>query len=208
MSITVSIVEDERATREQFEELIKITEGLSFREGYPNAESALRGIPLNVPDVILMDLNLPKMSGVECVKRVKEILPGLKVLMLTKFEDANHIFQALKAGANGYLLKRKAPSELTGAIVAVMAGHAPMSSEVATRVVAFFHNSGRVEADLSQLSPRELETLEYLAKGYIYKEIASRLGIKFQTVNGYIKSIYEKLHVHSRTEAVAKYLGM
>ena len=141
------------------------------------------------------------------MKMIKGDLPELKVLMLTKFEDADHIFQALQAGANGYMLKRKAPSELTSAIRSVMAGHSPMSSEVADRVVTYFHRLGKDMGEVSHLTPRERETLEYLAKGHLYKEIASLLGVKFQTVNGYIKNIYEKLHVHSRTEAVAKYLG-
>lgn len=207
MLITVSIVEDERETREYLATLIRRTEGLRCLAEYPNAEAALKGAPSNPPDVLLMDLNLPRLSGVDCVRRLKSKLFGLKILMLTKYEDADHIFQALRAGADGYLLKRKIASHLLQAIQEVRRGGAPFSSEVAACVVAFFHEQGRASAEAATLTTRERQVVELLAKGHPYKEIARKLGISPQTVNGYIKSIYDKLHVHSRTEAVAKYFG-
>lgn len=207
MLITVSIVEDERETREFLAALIKKTDGLSCLSEYPNAEAALKGVPSNSPDVLLMDLNLPRLSGVDCVRQLKSRLPRLKILMLTKYEDADHIFQALRAGADGYLLKRKIASQLRLAIQEVRRGGAPFSSEVAACIVAFFHEQGRISAEAATLTARERQVLELLAKGHPYKGIAGKLGISLQTVNGHIKSIYEKLHVHSRTEAAAKYFG-
>ena len=175
--------------------------------GYANAESALKGIPLEQPDVLLMDLHLPKISGVECVRQLRPRLPELKIIMLTKFEDANSIVEALKAGANGYVLKKHSPAELVQAVKAVCQGHAPMSSEVAARMVQFFHDQGKRAGDLTILTPRERQILELLSKGHLYKEISETLGITYPTVNSHVKSIYDKLQVHSRTEAVAKYLG-
>ena len=207
MSISISLVEDERDTRVFLAALIDRTDGLRCVAAYPNAETALKGIHLNPPDVLLMDLNLPRLSGVECVRQLKPRLPRLKILMLTKYEDADHIFQALRAGADGYLLKRKIASHLLQAIQEVRRGGAPFSSEVAACVLAFFHEQGKCAVETAALTPRERQVLDLLAKGYLYKEIAAKLGIGLQTVNGYIKSIYEKLHVHSRAEAVAKYFA-
>lgn len=207
MSIRVSIVEDERPFRTALAELIQCSTGLELLAAYVHAEEALRRLAVSVPDVLLLDLNLPRMSGIECARRIKEQWPGLKIVMLTKYEDADKIFQALEAGANGYLVKRKAPMEIVAAITDAFAGRAPMSSEVAVRVVSFFHQRGRQNPEVQQLSPREYEVLHCLAQGLLYKEIAHKLGISYPTVNGHIKSVYEKLHVHSRIAAVAKFGG-
>ncbi len=206
--IKVSLIEDERPFRESLVELIQCSPELSFVGAYANAESGLKSIPSQPPDVLIIDLNLPRLSGIECSRRLKAQLPDLKILVLTKYEDADRIFQALEAGANGYLLKRRAPSELRQAICDAYEGGAPMSSEVAARVVAYFHQRGRQNPEMNELSPREYEILSGLARGFLYKEIAQKLGISYQTVNGHIKRVYEKLHVHSRTAAVAKYLGV
>lgn len=207
VNITVAIVEDEGPVREFMQLLIDRTVGLRCVAAYANPESALEQIPCNRPDVLLMDLNLPSLSGVECVRFFRQQSASLKILMLTESEDSPHIFEALRAGANGFILKRNLAADLLPAIRQATEGGAPMFHEVAARVVAFFHEQGETSSTLRQLSPRESQVLDYLAKGYRYKGIAKNLGITYDTVNGYIKSIYEKLHVHSRGEAVAKYLS-
>ncbi|MBM3880083.1 MAG: response regulator transcription factor [Verrucomicrobia bacterium] len=207
MPLTVAIVEDDRATRESLALLIDGTAGLCCQAIYTDAETALRSVPDHPPDILLVDLHLPGLSGIECVRRLRPQLPALKMLVLTKYEDADHIFQALKAGAHGYLLKQTPAPELLRSIVEVRQGSAPLSSEVAARMVSYFHEQGEHAAAAGRLSPRESEILDRLAKGYLYPEIAHELDITYTTVNGHIKSIYEKLHVHSRAAAVAKYLG-
>jgi len=203
-SIKVAIVEDDTRFRETLAVLI----GGEFRcaGSYPNAEAALQQMPRDWPDVVLMDINLPEMSGIECVAKLKELSPALQILMLTVYMDSEQIFKSLKAGASGYLLKKTSPTKLLEAIAEVHSGGAPMSSAIARRVVQHFQ-TGRSADDAKNLSKREHEILSLLAKGKQDKEIADLLSLSVFTVRSYIKNIYEKLHVHSRTEAVVKFLG-
>lgn len=206
MTITVSIVDDETELRQSIAEYLRSAPGFHCVSAYANAEEALRGLPGDRPDVVLMDINMAGMTGIECVERLKASAPQLPVLMLTVYDDSDLIFRALAAGASGYLLKRLPPAKLLEAIREVLDGGAPMSSGIARKVVQHFQRrSGGAEAR-EALSPRETEVVEALAQGDAYKQIADRLGISVPTVRTYIRRMYEKLHVHSRTEAVAKYL--
>lgn len=207
MPISVSIVEDSRGTRESLSELLKRSPGLRCVGAYPNGESALRELPEQTPDVVLMDINLPGMSGIECVARLKEKAPKTQVLMLTTYEEGDLIFESLRAGANGYLLKNMPPSELVHAVEQVHAGGSPMSMHIARKVVSHFQQIKQPSSEMEKLTKRELEILALLAKGFLYKEIADQLGISLSTVRAHLHTVYEKLHVQSRTEAVVKYLG-
>lgn len=206
MPITVSIVEDDRDTREHLAALLNATSTLRCLHTYATGEKALAGIPREPPGVAVVDINLPGMSGIECVARLKTLVPGLPLLILTTYEENDLIFDALRAGANGYLLKSMPPEELLQALEDVQAGGAPMSMQIARKVVQFFHRSPASGAELETLSPREYEVLALLAKGRLYKEIASELGITLGTVRTHQQRIYEKLHVQSRTEATVKFL--
>jgi DNA-binding NarL/FixJ family response regulator len=172
---------------------------------YADAETALSGMVKDPPEVALVDINLPRMNGIECVARLKILHPTVLCLILTMYDDSPMIFDALKAGACGYLLKRTPPAEIVDAIVQVRAGGSPMSPEIARQVVGFFHRTPPA-AGISVLTERERGVLELLAQGSLYKEIANRLGISIDTVRGHLRKIYDKLHVHSRTEAVVKFL--
>jgi DNA-binding NarL/FixJ family response regulator len=207
MRIKVSIVEDNRGTRESLTELLGRAPVLRCVGAHPNGEEALRDIPTEAPDVVLMDINLPGMSGIECVARLKERLPKLQVLMLTTYEESDLIFDSLRRGASGYLLKNMPPSELIQAVEQVHAGGAPMSMQIARKVVNHFQQIRQPGSDVERLTKREQEILALLAKGYLYKEIADQLGITLSTVRAHLHAIYEKLHVQSRTEAVVKFLG-
>ena len=202
--ITVSIVEDERQTAEILARAISETEDMRCLSIYRNGKTALAHIPLETPDVALIDLHLPKLSGTECVRALRVQMPNLKIIVLTKFEDSDHIFPALKAGANGYLLKKQSLKDLIQGVYDVYSGGAPMSTEVAFRVVDYFHQKTVNVTENSKLTPRERQVLDFLAEGCLYKEVAAKLDISMHTVNTHIKKIYEKLHVHSRAEAVAK----
>jgi DNA-binding NarL/FixJ family response regulator len=207
MPISVCIVEDSRGTRESLSELLKRSPGLRCVGAYPNGESALRDLPEPGPDVVLMDINLPGMSGIECVARLKEKAPKTQVLMLTTYEEGDLIFESLRAGANGYLLKNMPPRELVNAVEQVHAGGSPMSMHIARKVVSHFQQIKQPSSEMEKLTKRELEILALLAKGFLYKEIADQLGISLSTVRAHLHTVYEKLHVQSRTEAVVKYLG-
>jgi DNA-binding NarL/FixJ family response regulator len=163
-------------------------------------------LPRDRPDVILMDINLPGMNGVECVRKLKQLVPDSQVIMLTVYEDTENIFNALAAGASGYLLKRTPRNELLDAIREVHRGGSPMTTHIARKVVLSFQQSGASSSPTEGLSPREQEVLDCLSKGFLYKEIADKLGISYETVHTYIRRIYEKLQVRTRTEAVAKFL--
>ena len=206
MSISLAIVEDDARLRETMVRLIERQEGLTYLSSYANAEDALEALPKLKPDVVLMDINLPRMNGVECVRRLKTLLPKTQVLMLTVYEDTDSVFGALSAGASGYLLKRARPQELLAAIEELKQGGSPMSSHIARKVVQSFHRDP-VPDTKATLSPREEQVLQCLASGYQYKEIAEELSIGTETVRTYIRRIYEKLHARSAAEAVAKYLG-
>ncbi len=207
MPISVSIVEDSRGTRESLSELLKRSPGLRCLGAYANGEAALRELPAHSPDVVLMDINLPGMSGIECVARLKEKAPRTQVLMLTTYEEGDLIFESLRAGANGYLLKNMPPSELVNAVEQVHAGGSPMSMHIARKVVSHFQQIKQPSSEMEKLTKRELEILALLAKGFLYKEIADQLGISLSTVRAHLHTVYEKLHVQSRTEAVVKYLN-
>ncbi|MDA1272495.1 MAG: response regulator transcription factor [Verrucomicrobia bacterium] len=206
MSIGVSIVEDNDQLRQTLARVIARAEGFHCVNQYESAESALEGLPTAKPDVVLMDINLPGMNGVECVRRLKQALPQTQVVMLTVYEDTENIFNALAAGASGYMLKRTPRAELLDAIREVQQGGSPMTAHIARKVVQSFQKAGASPQPAENLSQREQEVLDCLSQGFLYKEIADKLGISYETVHTYIRRIYEKLQVRTRTEAVAKFL--
>jgi DNA-binding NarL/FixJ family response regulator len=203
MSIKVAIVEDEGRIRVQLAKIINDAPGFTCQGCYSSGEQALREIPQQPPEVVLMDINMGKMSGVECAFRLKRLLPQVQIVMLTVYDDSELVFKALEMGASGYLLKRAPSDEILKAVIEVHRGGAPMSSYIARQVVQSFLK--RTSSESPELSPREVEVLSFVAKGYINKEIADKMGLSFETVRSYLKSIYEKLHVRSRTEAAMKY---
>jgi DNA-binding NarL/FixJ family response regulator len=204
-SIRVAIIEDNAALRNQYAQLLADAPGFTCCAAYGDAESALAGIAAAAPDVVLMDIQLPRMSGVECAARVKALLPGANIVMLTAYDDSDLIFRALENGASGYLLKRTPPAELLHAIEDVRSGGAPMSSHIARMVVQSFRRRGASPQPSENLTAREDEVLRLVAKGMVNKEIADQLGVSLETVRGHLKNIYTKLHVRSRTEAAMKY---
>jgi len=208
MPITVSIVEDNDKLRGTLAKVIGRAEGFRLASDYGSAEDALADLPRVKPDVVLMDINLPGMNGVECVRKLKAGQPQVQVMMLTVYEDTENIFNALAAGANGYMLKRTPAKELIEAIHEVHRGGSPMTAHIARLVVQSFQKPVAAPAagGLSELSEREQQVLDLLTQGLIYKEIAEKLGISYETVHTYIRRIYEKLQVRTRTEAVAKFL--
>ena len=207
MQIKVAIVDDDEGIRSSLATLIRRAAAFQLTGDYPDAETAIKEIPRNPPDVVLMDINMPGMKGMECVRQLKLQLPAVQFLMLTVYEDSDSLFASLKAGASGYLLKRTASARLLEAIRDVHAGGAPMTPQLARRVVQFFTKPAAAQASpVSLLTAGEKEFLDQLANGYAYKEIADRMKISIDTVRSYVRTVYEKLHVHSRTEAVVKYL--
>jgi len=205
--IRVLIVEDDDGVRESIAELLGRAEKIECVGQFGAAEAALRQFPVLVPDVAMLDINLPRMSGIQCAKQIKAARPETQILMLTIYDDSEQVFQALRAGASGYLLKCSSPDEIVQAIRDVYDGGAPMSRQVARKVIGFFQGIGKSEPTIETLTPREQEVLRYLARGLLYKEIAESLSISVETVRGHLHNIYGKLHVQSRTEVVVKYLG-
>jgi DNA-binding NarL/FixJ family response regulator len=205
MPIRVSLVEDDVGLRDSLTRLLKQSREFSLLQSYPTAEAAARDVPQSPPDVLLVDINLPGMNGIECVQKLHAALPGLRIVMLTVYENPERIFDALAAGAVGYILKQRPSEEVLAAIRDAHEGGAPMSSQIARKVVQAFHKNPAPGNEAS-LSTREVEVLSLLAKGFLIKEIADKLGISFVTARTYIRRIYEKLHVHSRAQAVAKYM--
>jgi DNA-binding NarL/FixJ family response regulator len=204
--ITVSIVEDDEAFRQTLAQYLN-TRGFTCLSTHANAEDALQSLPRMQPEVILVDIHLPGRNGIECVAGLKSLLPASKCIMLTAFEDTDSIFQALAAGALGYLLKRVRPAKLLEAIREVHEGGSPMSSQIARKVVQFFQQPPQPRPAGQELSEREQQVLSLLAQGLLYKQIAAHMGVTHGTVRTYAQRIYEKLHVHTRTEAVVKFLG-
>ena len=207
MTITVAIVEDDALVRRSLAGILARSPGIACVGKYANGEEALREIPSIAPKVVLMDIHLPGMDGVECVRRLAELAPKTQIIILTAHDHTDSIFNSLAAGAGGYLLKPVRAAELVAAIRDVYAGGAPMTSNIARKVVQSFKQAGPSPRETENLSPREQEVLDFLAKGYLYKEIAEQLNISYGTVHTYIERIFKKLHVRSRAKAVAKYLG-
>jgi len=209
--IKIVFVEDHEQFRSKLVELAGDAPHLQLVGAYKDGPSALKGIPQVQPDVVVMDIQLPGVDGVECVRELKAALPSVNFLMLTAYEDGDRLFESLKAGAGGYLLKRTSSTKLLQAIQELHAGGSPMTPHIARRVVQFFSQAPKPakgnDAELDQLTPGQKKFLEELAQGYAYKEIADHLGISVHGVRNYIRKIYEKLHVHSKVEAVNKYLG-
>jgi DNA-binding NarL/FixJ family response regulator len=204
--LLIALVEDDDEIRANLS--YRITSQPAFRlvGAYADAESALAEIPAQKPDVVLMDINLPGMDGVECVRRLKPRMSGTQFVMLTVYEDSNRLFKSLVAGASGYLLKRTTPSKLMEAIREAHQGGSPMTPQIARLVVRHFQQVSEPSGEIKKLTAREKEVLEQLSKGFRYKEIVENLAISDGTLHSHIRNIYEKLHVHSRTEAVVKYL--
>ena len=207
MPIKICIVEDNADMREGVAQLLNQAPGLRCLSTYASAEAAVRDLPSQKPDVALVDINLPGMNGIECVAKLKAQLPLLQVLMLTRYEQSDVIFDSIRAGASGYLLKHIPAEELILAVEQVHSGGAPMTMQIARKVINHFQQITKASSDVEKLTPRELEVLTLLSKGYLYKEIASNLGISINTLRNHLRTIYDKLHVHSRTEATVKYLG-
>jgi DNA-binding NarL/FixJ family response regulator len=215
MAIKVAIVEDDTKVRGSIAMLINGAPGYTCAASYPNAEAALKQIPSDAPDIVLMDINLPQMSGIECAAKLKAARKSLLIVMLTSYEDSELIFQSLRAGASGYLLKRSTPSEILEALNDVHRGGSPMSSSIARKVVDYFQReaaagvrgAAQTPPEGSNLSEREVEILGWLAQGYQYKEIGDKLSISAFTVRNHLRNICEKLQVRSRTEAIVKFLN-
>ena len=205
MTKRVAIVEDDRGLREQLVQILNSARDVRCLGAYASGEEALEQIPQRPPDIVLMDIKLPGMSGIDCVAQLKKALPALQIIMLTVYEDSERIFRALKAGADGYLVKSSPPETLLDAIEDVHRGGSPMSSHIARKVVRHFHLVGPSAKESENLSPREHEVLNLLSSGYLYKEISDQLGIGIETVRTYVKNICEKMHVRNRLEAVAKH---
>ncbi len=205
--ISVSIVEDHSGTRKSLMALVRGEPKLRLLHGYSTGEAAVRGVPEAPPDVLLVDINLPGMSGIDCVARLRALVPQVQVLMLTTYEEPDAIFNSLRAGAKGYLLKKMLPVELIHAVEQVHAGGAPLSMEIARKVVDHFDQLTRPETAVEKLTDRERDVLALLARGFLYKEIAESLAISMHTVQGHVKRIYAKLEVRSRTGATMKFLG-
>lgn len=204
--IAVAIVEDDPRIRESLTVLLRGVDGFRCVGSHGSAEEALRALPAEKPDVVLMDINLPNMSGIDCVAQLKARLPDVQILMLTVYDDSDMIFRALTEGASGYIIKRTAADKLLEAIREAHTGGSPMSPHIARKVVQYFHQRGPAKHETEDLTDREREVLEHLAKGYLYKEIADALDIGVETVRRHLSNIYSKLHVHTRTEAVLKHL--
>jgi len=205
---SIIIVEDNNVVRSSLEELVNSIPGCKCVGCCADGEEGLKMIPRLKPDLVMMDIHLPNLSGIECTAKLKKSMPGLSVLILTVYEDETKIFQALKAGASGYILKRSDPRDIITAIEEVLAGGAPMTSSIGRKVVESFREASAPKDGKDALSRRENEVLETLSQGFTNKEIAEKLSINVETVRWHLKQIYEKLHVHGRTNAALKFLGM
>ena len=205
MTISVAIVEDDLKTRQLLQTMLHDAPGFECLGAFSSGEAALEGLPRLRPQVVLMDINLPKMSGVECTRQLKLLRPELNIIILTVYDDSDRIFMALQMGASGYLLKRSTTDEILEAIKIVKSGGAPMSNYIARKVVQSFHRRGPSGDDAENLSKRETEILAYLAQGYPNKKVAEALGLSTETVRSYLRNIYTKLQVHSRSEAITKF---
>jgi DNA-binding NarL/FixJ family response regulator len=204
-TIRVSLVEDDVQARQLISLWLSGAEGFACASQHGSAEEAIKALPKIAPEVVMMDINLPKLSGIECVRQLKPLMPNTQFVMVTVYEDSEHLFDALAAGASGYLLKQTPIEELLAALRSVQNGGSPMTGSIARKVVRFFQAAPQSQGDCPHLSPRERQVLELLAQGYLYKEIADLLSLSVPTVNTHIRNIYDKLHVRSRSQAIAKY---
>ncbi len=207
MPIRVAIVEDDEGIRSGLAAMLDRSTDCRPVAHFPDAESALAGLPRHRPDVVLVDINLPGMDGIECVRRLKKQVPDTQFLMLTVYGDSDRLFRSLMAGATGYLLKRTPSSGVLAAIREARSGGSPMTPQIARQVVQYFRGMSEPASDLDKLSPRELEILAQLSQGFLYKEIADNLAISMDTVRTHIRKIYDKLHVHSRAAAMLKFMS-
>ena len=207
MNTRIALVEDDNGLRASMVSLLKRTSWIRVVADYADAKTALADIARRKPDVVLMDVNMPEMSGVECVAHLKALLPAVYILMLTVHDDNDSLFNSILAGADGYLLKDTVPSRLLAAIREVCSGGSPMTPQIARRIVQRFRKGEPAPTNVENLTPREMEVLKQLALGNQYKEISANLDISVDGIRFHIRGIYNKLHVHSRTEAVLKYLG-
>lgn len=205
--IRVGIVEDSAGVRRTLQAMLDDTPGFTCICACGSGEEALKVIPKDPPDVVLMDLHLPNLSGIETTERLKQMLPKLNIIMITVYADTDSVFKALRAGAIGYLLKRSSPEEILNAITDVSKGGAPMTSEIARKVVAAFQEPTAAKTEEEGISRREREILEALCQGDSNQNIAAKLSLSIETVRWHLKKIYEKLHVNSRTEAMAKFMS-
>lgn len=206
MPIRVAIVEDDEGIRSSLTTMLERSPDCRPVASFPDAESALAELPRHRPDVVLVDINLPGLDGIECVRRLKRQLPDTQFLMLTVYGDSDRLFRSLMAGATGYLLKRTPSAGVLAAIREARAGGSPMTPQIARQVVQYFRDLAEPAADVEKLSPRETEILTQLSQGFLYKEIADHLGISMDTVRTHIRKIYQKLHVHSRAAAMLKFM--
>jgi DNA-binding NarL/FixJ family response regulator len=204
--ISVSIVDDEKKLCLSIASFLNSSPGFRCVSMYGNAEAALKHLPTDLPDIVLMDINMAGINGIECVKRLKGLVPQVQILMFTIYEDTEQIFKALAAGATGYLLKRREPEELLQALRDAHDGGSPMSNSIARKVVASFQKADEAGEKQNLLTAKEQQVLDLLAQGLAYKQIGDELKISINTIRTHLRHIYEKLHVQSRTEAVAKYL--
>lgn len=200
----VAIVEDDHSTRQSLEAVINLSPDYRCVCTCASAEEALRELPKHQPEIVLMDIHMPGMTGVKCVPLLKNLLPQVRVIMITVYRNPDLIFGALRAGACGYLLKRSSPDQVLSAIREAQEGGAPMTGEIARQVIAYFQSQTVVESEVEKLTSREREVLEFLAKGYSNKEIAARLFVSVPAIRWHLTHIYQKLHVQSRTQAVSK----
>jgi DNA-binding NarL/FixJ family response regulator len=205
--IKVAIVEDSKTTREGLKTIIDLSDGFSCVCVCETGEEALKTLPRHAPSVVLMDIQLPGMSGIECVSQLKRVFPEILVIMITVYEDPDRIFSALRAGASGYILKRSLPEEVLSAIREASGGGAPMSGEIARKVIQYFNAQSKADDHVETLTSREKGVLDLVAHGFTNKEIAARLFVSVDAVRWHLKHIYVKLHVHSRTEAALKFRG-
>ncbi|MGB4846942.1 MAG: response regulator transcription factor [Saprospiraceae bacterium] len=207
MSITISIVEDLDEVRDGLTQFISLNAEFKMLKTFSTAEEAVKEIPRLKPEIVIMDINLPGMNGIECIRQVKDLSPGTQFMMFTVYENDEKVFEALKAGASGYLLKNTGLLQMIEAIKELHEGGSPMSSNIARKLVSVFHEKEKIAQEINTLSSRENEVLQWLSKGLLYKEIADKLSISVATVRQHIHRIYEKLHVQNRTEALNKAFG-
>ncbi|MEO6253055.1 MAG: response regulator transcription factor [Ferruginibacter sp.] len=205
--ITVSIVEDLTEIRESLENLVRVSGNFLLLSAYANAETAKNKIPEEQPQIVIMDINLPGISGIDCIRSIKNDCPDTQFIMYTIFEDDDKVFEALEAGASGYLLKKTPKEKIMEALLELYEGGSPMSTQIARKVIRSFQQKEQLNADSNLLTPKQKEVLELLSKGFLYKEISEKLQISLNTVKQHIHKTYLKLHVCNRTEAVIKIYG-